>query len=104
MNSSSQTQLSAATALVQLLQEHPELHAAEWSLNSVIPALRGFLYRGDLTTLAAYAEVVGGNVEAEKTYEYQGKTLRRHILTTTWRDVPIELVVTLPVVSEAVAA
>jgi hypothetical protein len=99
------TQLSAAIALVQLLTEHPELHAAEWSLGSVQPSLRGFLYRGDMATLAAYADVVGGAVDADaSTYEFQGSELRRHTLKTTWRDVPVELIVTLPVVAEQVAA
>jgi hypothetical protein len=98
------TQLSAATALVQLLQEHPELHAAEWSFGSVVPKLCGFLYRGDMAALAAYADVVGGSVRADATYEDRGVTLRRHVLSAVWRDVSVEIVVSLPVAVEAVAA
>jgi hypothetical protein len=98
---SNSTQLSAATALVQLLQEHPELHAAEWSFGSTIPALHGFLYRGDMAALAAYADVIGGSIGVDGTYEDRGTTLQRHTLKTVWRDVRVEIVVSLPVAVEA---
>lgn len=99
----STSQLSAATALVQLIQEHPELHAAEWSFGSVVPKLHGFLYQGDLASLSAYVDVVGGSVSADDTtYEDRGVTLRRHLLRAVWRDVPVEIVVSLPVAAESV--
>ncbi|MBX9392211.1 hypothetical protein K4749_01020 [Streptomyces sp. TRM72054] len=99
------TQLSAATALVQLLQEHPNLAAAEWSISSVIPSLRGFVFGGDMAALAAYADVLGGSIRASKnTHEDQGQRVRSHRLTTVWRDVPVEIVVALPVPVAAVAS
>lgn len=94
------TQLSAATALVQLLTEHPELPTAGWSIGSVIHDLSGHLY-GGMPELAAYAEVLGGSVRAaDATYVLRGQEVRRHALKTVWRDVPVEVAVTLPVAAE----
>jgi hypothetical protein len=104
MAASSQTQISAATALVQLLTEHPDLPPTEWSLTSVVPELRGFVYGGDMASLGAFADVVGGSVRAENTYEYRGETVRRHVLKAVWRDVPVVVVVALPVAAGQVAA
>jgi hypothetical protein len=93
---SKSTQLSAATALVQLLQEHPELPEAGWSIGSVIADLHGSLY-GGMESLAAYAEVLGGSVRsAMDTFEVRGQRVRRHVLKTVWRDVPVEVAVLLP--------
>lgn len=104
MNTSSQAQLSAATALVQLLTEHPELSDAGWSIGSVLPELHGFVHADSLTALTAYQDVLGGDVYAANCYEHLGRTMRRHVLNTVWRDVPVEVVVALPVAAEQVAA
>lgn len=98
------TQLSAATALVQLLTEHPEIPVAGWSIGSIIPTLSGHLY-GGMPELAAYAYVLGGSVRAATdTYTLRGRQMRRHTLSSVWRDVPVEVSVALPVATEAVAA
>jgi hypothetical protein len=100
---SNSTQISAATALVQLLAEHPDLPEATWSIGTVIPDLHGHMY-GGMSDLAAYAEVLGGSVRAaENTYELRGQRVRRHTLKTVWRDVPVEVAVALPVAVEAVS-
>lgn len=105
MGSNSTSQLSAATALAELLAEHPELPVAGWSIGSVIPDLLGHLYGSDMSELAAYADVLGGSVRtAQNTYELRGRQVRRHVLVTVWRDVPVEVAVALPVSSVAVSA
>ncbi|MFJ8538101.1 hypothetical protein [Streptomyces sp. NPDC093591] len=98
------TQISAATALVQLLKEHPELPEAGWSIGSVITELRGFVHTDTMAALVAYQDVLGGDVHAANCYEHLGRTLRRHVLNAVWRDVPVEVVVSLPVAAEAVAS
>lgn len=101
MATSSQNQISAATALVQLLKEHPDLPEAGWSIGSIIPDLHGHLY-GGMEDLTAYAAVLGGSVRAaEQTYELRGQRVRRHVLKTVWRDVPVEIAVALPVAAVA---
>ncbi len=97
------SQLSAATALVQLLQEHPELPEAGWSIG-VLSDLHGFVRTESMAVLDAYQRVIGGSVQAANRYEDRGRTLRRHVLRAVWRDVPVEVVVSLPVAAEAVAA
>lgn len=98
------SQLSAATALVQLLQEHPELPTAGWSIGSIIHDLTGHLY-GGMPELEAYAEVLGGSVQAAPdSYKLRGQEVRRHVLKSVWRDVPVEVAVTLPVAESAQVA
>ena len=99
----SSPQLSAATALVQLLTEHPELPEAGWSIGSVFPDLHGFVHSDVMEALDAYRAVLGGEVHVANCYEVRGRTLQRHVLAAVWRDVPVEVVVALPV-SSAVAA
>lgn len=104
MASSSQTQLSAALALSQLLQEHPELPEASWSIGSIIPDLHGSVY-GGMAPLVAYAEVLGGSVRAaQETFTLRGQQVRRHVLSAVWRDVRVEVAVVLPVSVAQVAA
>ncbi|MFC8424008.1 hypothetical protein ACFUN7_24540 [Streptomyces sp. NPDC057236] len=98
-------QLAPATALVQLLTEHPNLPAAEWSMSSVTAELRGFVYGAGMEALALYADVLGGSIRAAKTtYEDRGQQVRAHRLSSVWRDVRVEVTVALPVAAEAVAA
>ncbi|MET7436599.1 hypothetical protein ACFYQQ_00925 [Streptomyces sp. NPDC005496] len=98
------TQISAATALVQLLTEFPELPTASWTIGSVIPDLHGSVYEG-ADALAAYTAVLGGSVRpADDTFMLRGKRVRRHVLSAVWRDVPVEVAALLPVAAEAVAA
>lgn len=99
------TQTGAALALVQLLQEHPELPAANWSVNHYEPALVGYL-QGDSATfdaLTEWAHVLGGSIcPRGNDYECAGKRLRSHVLTSLWRDVRVELVAIIPLpVSDA---
>lgn len=104
MASNPTSQLSAATALMQLLMEYPDLPEAGWSIGSIIPDLHGHLY-GGMPDLAAYAGVLGGSVRAaQDTYELRGQRMRRHVLRTVWRDVPVEIAVALPVADAAVAS
>lgn len=103
MGSNSSSQLSAATALAELLKEHPDLPQAGWTIGTIIPDLHGHLY-GEMPELAAYADLLGGSVRAaEKTFELRGQQVRSHVLTSVWRDVPVQVSVALPVSVEAVS-
>ncbi len=98
-------QLAPATALVQLLTEHPELPATEWSMSSVVPELRGFVYGAGMEALSLYASVLGGSIQAAKnTYEDRGRQVRAHRLSSVWRDVRVEVTVALPVAENAQVA
>lgn len=86
------------------MTEHPGLPTAAWSIGSVIPDLHGSVY-GGIESIAAYVEVLGGSVRAaQETFTLRGEQVRRHVLSTVWRDVPVEVAVVLPVAVEAVAA
>ncbi|WP_439947263.1 hypothetical protein [Streptomyces sp. BBFR109] len=104
MATSSQTQLSAALALAQLLQEHPTLPVAGWSIDSIFPVLHGHVHEEDMAALAAFAEVLGGSIRPNHEYEYQGRKVRSHRLSAVWRDVRVEIAIVLPVAAEAVTA
>lgn len=103
MRSSSQTQLSAAIALTQLLQEHPGLPTAGWSIDSIFSTLHGHLHEGGLEALDAYARVLGGSVQSGLDYECQGRPVRSYLLTAVWRDVRVEVAAVVPLSVEAVA-
>lgn len=100
------TQLSAATALVQLLTEHPELsEALSWTISRSEPALIGYVHDGGMPVLAECARILGGSVRAsDKTYQRGSQVVRQHVLSSLWRDVPVQVLLSLPVAVEAVAA
>jgi hypothetical protein len=104
MATSSQTQSSAAIALVQILTDYPELPVAGWYIDTTCPALIGHLHEGGMPALAAYADVLGGSIRAGSEYVSDGETLRSHKLSAKWRDVLVEVRVSLPVRSLAVAS
>lgn len=105
MASSSQTQLSAATALVQLLAEHPDLSEfVTWSISRTRPKLVGYVQDGGLTVLSACANYLGADVESSHVYESGDHLMRQYVVEVVWRDVPVEVLVSLPVAVEAVAA
>lgn len=91
----STSQLSAATALVQLLQEHPELPELFWTINP------GGWWCGsrynDFDARAAMAEfvaVVGGEPhEMRRPAEdgEPGETVFTTVLNVTWRDARLYL-------------
>lgn len=100
------TQLSAATALVQLLTEHPELSEhMTWSISRSGPTLGGFIHDGDMSVLADCAKFLGGSIRADdSTYVSGEQEMRTHVLASTWRDVRVQVLLPLPVTSEQVAA
>jgi hypothetical protein len=106
LNASSQNQISAATALAQLLTEHPDLSEfISWSIPRYNPRAYGIIHDGGLPVLAACATYIGGTIVPDgKPYENRGRQVQRHVLETTWRDAPVEIVALVPVAAEAVAA
>ncbi|KOV86112.1 MULTISPECIES: hypothetical protein [unclassified Streptomyces] len=104
MASNPTSQLSAATALVELLTEHPDLSDhVSWSINRINPALTGYILDGGMDVLAECAAVLGGSIRAGDEYRRDGRRVRQHVLKATWRDVPVVVLVSAPVRSLAVA-
>jgi hypothetical protein len=98
-------QISAATALVQLLTEHPDLSEhLSWSICRTSPTLIGYVVDGDMSVLADCAGFLGGSIRAGREYKSGDQLLRQHVLTARWRDVPVEVVVSVPVCTLAAAA
>ena len=98
-------QLGAATALVQLLEEHPELPTAHWSVGKVVPVLGGHLHDCGMDALDAYASALGGSIRAGQDYMADGEMRRNHVLTSVWRDVRVSILLSLPApVTSAVSA
>jgi len=89
-------QLGAALALTQLLQEHPELSAAGWTVDPLSGSLSGFLYEESSQALEAYAEVLGGEVTQGLPYPFEERTVYPYRLSTTWRDVRVSVSATVP--------
>ncbi|WP_153183240.1 hypothetical protein [Streptomyces sp. E5N91] len=97
MTTSSQTlQLSPATALVQLLSEHPELPGLFWSI-SPDGWFSGGLHEDDVdarAVMAQYVVVLGGKpTEMRRPAQPDETGPERYatILQATWRDVPFYL-------------
>lgn len=91
-------QLSAATALAQLLTEHPELPAATWSIGRETGTLRGTIHDDEtpFESLGAYAHVLDGSIRAGFAFEVHRQELRSHELRATWRDVRVQVDVYVP--------
>lgn len=104
MKTNCNPQLGPATALVQLLTEHPELPAVSWDIQiGDRPVLHGHIHYGDMDALRVYAEALGGSIRPVRDFELAGRPVRSHYLTTVWRDVPVEVVAVVPL-SAGVAA
>jgi hypothetical protein len=102
---SKSTQLAPVMALQQLLQENPDLPDATWSIDPYEGVLHGHLHNAGMCDLAAYTVVLGGAVRPGRDYESGGRMVRPHYLRSTWRDVPVSVVVVLPApAASAVAA
>lgn len=91
-------QLGDALALVQLLQEHPELPSAQWLIDPANPKLDGHLHEAGMEELRQWAEALGGAVRPGADYDSQvhGCRVRPHRLATVWRDVPVLVTVDVP--------
>lgn len=91
-------QIAPAMALVQLLTEHPNLPAANWSVDAYNGSLHGHLHVESFGALNAYVRLMGGSVRASKRTRLAGDhEVRTHWLSTRWRDVPVEVAIALPV-------
>jgi hypothetical protein len=94
-------------ALVQLIQEHPELPRACWAIDEALPMLRGSLHgdRATFDTLAEYAHQLGGAIRPSTEFTSGEVRFRSHELLTTWRDVKIRVAAYIPLaVSDAYIA
>jgi hypothetical protein len=83
-------------ALTQLLQEHPELSAAGWSIDALTGSLNGFLYEESRAALEEYADVLGATVQEGVSYVFNGRTVYPFRLSTVWRDVQVSMAATVP--------
>ncbi|MFJ6073639.1 hypothetical protein ACIQFU_22830 [Streptomyces sp. NPDC093065] len=99
------SQHGAAVALVQLLEEHPELsESVSWSISRTTPSLYGFAHDGGLELLNAVAAIVGGSVVADGPYERTGQSVCGYSVSSVWRDVRVEVATALPVAESAQVA
>ncbi|MER5706029.1 hypothetical protein [Streptomyces sp. NPDC002122] len=89
-------QLGAALALAQLLQEHPELEVASWSVDPMLGSLSGFLFEESVSAVEAYAEVLGGEVQQGLPYVFEERTVYPYRLSVVWRDVRVSVTTTVP--------
>ncbi|MBT2492319.1 hypothetical protein J7E96_28185 [Streptomyces sp. ISL-96] len=89
MTAHSNPQASAATALSQLLTEHPSVDGLTWTINT-LGVLQGELHatEGDGQIVDDCARILGGTA-AHTTLTRDGDRLGLAQLTTTWRDVPV---------------
>ncbi|MGE9282283.1 hypothetical protein ACP4B2_27565 [Streptomyces rochei] len=107
------SQHGAAVALVQLLEEFPDLPKLAWRLpeNEFLSgALYGSGPRMDdpRPTAMAWAEALGAEV-VEKPFLFEHTQHVEFAVETVWRDVPVRIYLScpasvLPVAAEAVAA
>lgn len=95
LNASSQTPISAATALAQLLTEHPELPLLHWT---VAPSgwWSGSKYNGfdARAAMAAFVAVVGGTPHEMRRPAREGEPGEETfatVLNARWRDVDLYL-------------
>src|SRR5690606_38480836 len=90
--------IAPAMALVQLLTEYPQLPAADtWSVGR---ELTGHLHGSTVEAydrLYAYARVLGGKVRRAYDFTSAGTAFRSLRLHAVWRDVPVLLVLIVPV-------
>ncbi|MFD5938316.1 hypothetical protein [Streptomyces griseus] len=85
-------QLGAATALVQLLIENPHLPLLDWSIADGTGPLSGTCLNDGVDmgpVIAAYAEVLGGEVREIEFTGSSGARMYSASVFTTWRDVRV---------------
>ncbi|MFB6955536.1 hypothetical protein ACFCYB_00515 [Streptomyces sp. NPDC056309] len=95
MATSSQTQISAALALTQLLTEYPELPHARWAVERDGLLSGTIAIHADMTDLhegmRAYAAVLGGSVHEQHFQSPDGGPSLSVSLYATWRDVRVNV-------------
>lgn len=90
-------QEAPAMALVQITREFPELPSPEWHVHTS-GTLHGHLHEVGVEALGAWAAVLGGEIApVGRGWEWRGQAMRTHRLSTVWRDVRVEVVVSVPV-------
>ncbi|WP_069773069.1 hypothetical protein [Streptomyces sp. LUP30] len=101
MATSSQTQLTAAIALTQLLTDHPGLTLLNWRVPR--DGMYAGVLQGDLMmdvdareVVAAWHEALGGTV-CEHTHSFRDEERRAFHLESRWRDVLVDVHVSCPV-------
>lgn len=96
MNAHASPQSTAATALSQLLQEHPELAGLAWSIDT-LGTLRGEqrAQTGTGQVVDDCAQILHGT-PVRTTLNRDGDHLVLAQLATVWRDVPVEIWASYP--------
>ncbi|MFJ3100298.1 hypothetical protein [Streptomyces sp. NPDC086835] len=96
MTAHSNPQASAATALSQLLTEHPEIADLTWSITT-LGVLEGEQHAetGHGQVVDDCAQILGGTA-AHTVLTRAGDRLGLAQLTTTWRDVPVHVWASYP--------
>ncbi|MFC9341405.1 hypothetical protein ACFT0G_25250 [Streptomyces sp. NPDC057020] len=96
MKQHSTPQASAATALSQLLSEHPSVTGLTWSINT-LGVLEGVQHgeTGQGQVVDDCAQILGGTA-ARTVLTRAGDRLGLAELVTVWRDVPIKVWASYP--------
>jgi len=93
-------QAGPAMALVAFLNEHQVRPDTSWAIDES-GVLRGTVYgplAGDMAAVEWFAEALGCTPELRHQYEYAGRKLQVLALSALWRDVPVLVEVSVPVV------
>jgi len=96
-------QMAPAEALREFIAEHPVRPATRWSIDESSGTLLGHVYgplAGGVAAVDWYAEVLGAQAAPSHVYEYGGQQLQVVRLSAVWRDVPVLVDVSVPVVLE----
>ncbi|MEC3993957.1 hypothetical protein VSR01_10550 [Actinacidiphila sp. DG2A-62] len=104
MNTNRSPQTGPATALAQLLSEHPELPPIRWSLcpDGLLMGSAMRLETDARPVMAEFVAVLGGAPVEATSSSVQGDLIFSSWLHTTWRDVPLS--VTLGCAAELASA
>jgi hypothetical protein len=108
VTTSSQTQISAALALTQLLQEFGDLPPLAWRISNR-EGLSGELSGGGMfpdpgPVVAAWADALGGAV-VETPFQFDGEPHVEFVVAMVWRDVRVRICLSCPAsAATAVAA
>lgn len=89
-------------ALVAFLKEHQVRPDTSWQIDES-GVLRGTVYgpvAGNLAAVEWYAEALGCMPATRHEYEYAGRKMQVLALSASWRDVPVLVEVSVPVVLE----
>ncbi|MFI7294033.1 hypothetical protein [Streptomyces sp. NPDC050121] len=99
MNASSQTQITAAIALTQILQEFGDLPPLAWRISNreglADQLSGGGMFQDPGPVVAAWADALGASV-AESPFQLDGQPYIEFAAAVVWRDVRVRICLSCP--------